>query len=160
MERKLENMLDKRAKPTDSEERLNQFVRWRLQNYTLHINSKQQKKKTDSSSIDIITERELKNMLLKGVKQTDSEERLNQFVRWRIQEYTLHKWNNLSEIFAEKFTQQNKFQHFVKEDFEKLSKDNICVLRIWAALGWFRCLGGVTRSFGALDRGVMVWISV
>ena len=95
------------------------------------MTSKQEKKEADPSKTftGIMTERELKDMLSKGVKQTDSEERLNQFVRWRIQEYTLHKWNNLSEIFAEEFTQQSKFQHFVKEDFEKLSKDNICHLR-------------------------------
>lgn len=94
---------------------------------------KQQKKETDSSetpTTDTMTERELRDMLSKGVKRTDSEERLNQFVRWRIQEYTLHKWNDyLSDIFAEEFTQQQPFQHFVKEDFEKLSKDNIRALR-------------------------------
>lgn len=41
---------------------------------------KQQKKEIDSSetsTIDTMTERELKDMLSKGVKRIDSEERLN-----------------------------------------------------------------------------------
>ena len=87
------------------------------------MDSKQQKEETDPPEIDTIPKRELESMLSKGVNPSDTEERLNQLVHWRIQEYTLHKWKDLSDIFAE------EFELFVKEDFKKLSKDNICGLR-------------------------------
>ncbi len=82
----------------------------------------EQKPESSKTPKDTMTERELEDLLSKGVKPSDAEE-INQLVRWRIQEYTLHKWKSLADIFAD------EFQLFIKEDFEKLSKDNIRGLR-------------------------------
>ena len=71
-----------------------------------------------------MTERELNNMLFKGVDpKKETIETLTQFVRWRIQAYEQHKWDSLSNIFVE------EFQQFVKEDFDTLDKGELYSLR-------------------------------
>ena len=80
--------------------------------------------KPSTLKAESMTERELKNMLEKEVKPMDNTaKRLEQFVHWRIRKYTLHKWKTLSDVFAD------DFQHFDKESFEALDKDNITELR-------------------------------
>ncbi|KAF6227508.1 hypothetical protein HO173_012248 [Letharia columbiana] len=82
-------------------------------------------KKPDSSETppDTMTLHQLKDMLNKGVEPTDTDERIEQFVRWRIQDYNENKWESLSDIFAE------EFRLFAKEDFEALSKEQQYGLR-------------------------------
>ena len=77
------------------------------------------------NNINTMTERELNNMLSKGVDpKKETKETLSQLVRWRIQEYEQHNWRRyLSEIFAEEFVQ------FVKEDFDTLDKQILDSLR-------------------------------
>ena len=90
------------------------------------MDSKQQKKETDSSETppaDTMTGRDLEKMLNKGVKPSDTDERIEQFVRWRIQDYNENNWESLSDIFAE------EFRLFAKEDFEALSKEQQYGLR-------------------------------
>ena len=71
-----------------------------------------------------MTDDELNNMLFKGINPKDVfKETLSQFVRWRIQSYNQHKWNLLSDIFAE------EFQNFTRDDFEILSKETQYSLR-------------------------------
>ena len=70
-----------------------------------------------------MTLHQLEDMLSKGAEPTDTNERLEQFVLWRIQEYNENKWDALSDIFAE------EFQQFAKEDFETLSKKTLYGLR-------------------------------
>ncbi|KAF6225334.1 hypothetical protein HO173_012819 [Letharia columbiana] len=82
-------------------------------------------KKPDSSETppDTMTLHQLKDMLNKGVEPTDTDERIEQFVSWRIQDYNENKWESLSDIFAE------EFRLFAKEDFEALSKEQQYGLR-------------------------------
>lgn len=79
---------------------------------------------TKNNINNTMTERELNNMLSKGVDpKKETIETLTQFVRWRIQAYEQHKWDPLSDIFAE------EFQQFVKEDFDALNKAELYSLR-------------------------------
>ncbi len=82
---------------------------------------KQEKKETDSP--EAMTEQELEDMLDNGVSPSDTKERLIQFVNWRIQQYTIRKYEALSTVFADDFEQ------FTKEDFHKLGKTIITDLR-------------------------------
>ena len=73
---------------------------------------------------NIMTERELNKMLSKGVDpKKETIETLTQFVRWRVQAYEQHKWDPLSDIFAE------EFQLFDREDFDALDKAELYSLR-------------------------------
>ncbi|CAF9941899.1 MAG: hypothetical protein ALECFALPRED_009376 [Alectoria fallacina] len=73
----------------------------------------------------IMTEDELKDMQDNGITPSDPKDKLNQFVRWRIQQYTLNKWKKtLSITFAEDFS-----QFITKEDFDVLKKTDIIALR-------------------------------
>ncbi len=89
------------------------------------MSGKQEKKETDSpmTSTGFMTERELKDMLNRGAKPSDSKESLEQFVRWRIQQYNVHKWTTLSDDFAD------DFKLLAREDFEAIDKDAITALR-------------------------------
>ena len=79
---------------------------------------------TKNNINNTMTERELNNMLSKGVDpKKETIETITQFVRRRIQAYEQHKWDPLSDIFAE------EFQHFVKEDFDALDKAELYSLR-------------------------------
>ncbi|KAF6229782.1 hypothetical protein HO173_011212 [Letharia columbiana] len=60
---------------------------------------------------------------LQGAKPPDNKEELEKFVRWRIQQYKIHKFTTLSDVFADDFAL------YVREDFEVLSKDAITSLR-------------------------------
>ena len=68
-----------------------------------------------------MTKDELKEF--QGAKPPDTKEVLEQFVLWRIQQYTTHKFTTLSDVFADDFAQ------YVREDFEALDKDVITSLR-------------------------------
>ena len=73
----------------------------------------------------IMIEDELKNMQDNEITSSDFKNRFNQFVRWRIQQYTLNKWKKtLLIIFAEDFS-----QFIIKENFDVLKKIDIIVLR-------------------------------
>ena len=85
------------------------------------------KPKPESSKMQdniTMTKDELEDMLENGITSSDPKERLNQFVLWRIQQYTLNKWKTLSAIFSEEFQ-----QFTAKEDFEAIKKFNITMLR-------------------------------
>ena len=70
-------------------------------------------------------EDELKNMQDNEVILSDFKNKLNQFVRWRIQQYTLSKWKKtFSIIFVEDFS-----QFIIKKNFDVLKKTDIIVLR-------------------------------
>ena len=73
----------------------------------------------------IMTENQLKNMHNKKVTSSDNKERFNQFIFWKIQQYSLNKLKiTLSAVFA------NDFQQFIiKENFDVFDKVDIIVLR-------------------------------
>ena len=74
-----------------------------------------------ASMPEVITEYKLIKMYNNGVQPSDIEDRLNQFVQWRIQGY------NQSKFLFDDFV--NDFQLFSREDFERLNKVNINNLR-------------------------------
>ena len=105
--------------------------RLRILHFQVQIQAKRDSKppiadssKTLAVGNNTMTEHEIDDMLFKGIKpKIETKETLTQFVRWRIQAYEQHKWDLLSDIFAE------EFQQFAKEDFEILSKETLYSLR-------------------------------
>ena len=78
-----------------------------------------------SMTASTITKNELENMHNIGADPSDIKERLNQYIKWRIQIYTANKWTNITLFDA--FV--DDFQLFNKEGFEKLRKTILVALR-------------------------------
>ena len=73
----------------------------------------------------IIIEDELKDMQDNEVIPSDLKDRFNQFVRWKIQQYTLNKWKKtFSFTFVDDFS-----QFIIKENFDVFKKVDIIILR-------------------------------
>ena len=78
-----------------------------------------------STTASTMTENELEDMHDTGADPSDTKERLNQYIKWRIQTYTANEWTNttLSDALAD------DFQLFDREGFEKLRKTILVALR-------------------------------
>ena len=73
----------------------------------------------------IMIENQLKNMQNKEIIPSNNKERFDQFIRWRIQYYSLNKLKTtLSIVFADDFQQFN-----TKKNFDVFDKTDIIILR-------------------------------